>query len=280
MSRSRYVVSPQWLEENLSRTDVKVIDASWYLPAMERNGSAEYLARHIPGAKYFDIDAISDKSSDLPHMLPSPDFFASSVSGMGISNADTIVVYDGLGLFSAARVWWMFRIFGAQKVFILDGGFPAWTAINAAIEAGEHRTEPGKFVASLDDRLVASRDTVHEALENDDYLILDARPAARFSGEAREPRAGVRSGHMPGARNLPVSDLISEGKLKPEMELKSILSNLLVKDGQKVITSCGSGVTAAIITLALNSCDYENHALYDGSWSEWGTHEDSKIVTG
>ncbi|MBL4875381.1 MAG: 3-mercaptopyruvate sulfurtransferase [Cohaesibacteraceae bacterium] len=280
MSRSRYIVTPQWLEENLSRTDVKVIDASWYLPAMERNGSREYLAHHIPGAKHFDIDAISDKSSNLPHMLPSPEFFAPSVSELGISNTDTIVVYDGLGLFSAARVWWMFRIFGANKVFILDGGFPAWTAMNAAIETGDHETAPGEFVASLDDSLVASRDTVHEALDNVDYLILDARPAARFSGEAKEPRAGVRSGHMPGARNLPVSDLISDGRLKPEMELKSIFSDLQVKDSQKIITSCGSGVTAAIITLALNSCDYENHVLYDGSWSEWGTREDSKIVTG
>jgi thiosulfate/3-mercaptopyruvate sulfurtransferase len=275
-----YLISPLWLGAHLEDPDIAIIDASWYLADHNRDAKAEYKASHIPGAVFFDLDLIADHATNLPHMLPSEKAFAKAVGQMGISNDDTIVVYDGLGLFSAARVWWTFRVFGAQKVFILNGGFPAWVAAGLPVSASVEAPAEKKFVAKLDRSKVRSKADMADLIRNASAAIADARPAARFAGTAPEPRAGLRSGHMPGASSVPINLLVEDGMLKSRSEIESVFASQRLDLTGDVVTTCGSGVTAAIISLALDSIGHTDHALYDGSWAEWGQEGDTPVVLG
>jgi thiosulfate/3-mercaptopyruvate sulfurtransferase len=263
------LVSTEWLASRVGRPGVAVIDASWYLPAMKRDGRAEYAAAHIPGAVFFDIDAVSDHSTDLPHMLPTEAQFAAAMGALGVSQDKEIVVYDGAGLFSAPRVWWTLRAFGARNVSVLDGGLPKWRAEGRPIGSGAPSPSPASFAARLDTTAVASFADVQAALAARSFQVADARPAARFRGEAPEPRAGVPSGHMPGALSLPASDLIADGRLKAPDALLAEFAKAGVDPNAPLITSCGSGVSAAIINLALAASGKPPARLYDGSWAEW-----------
>ena len=278
--KSRFVVSADWVEKQLGAPEFKIVDASWYLPAQGRNGALEYASGHIPGAVFFDQDVIADTTTGLPHSLPSPEFFAESVGKLGISASDTIVVYDGPGFFSAPRVWWMFRVMGARRVYVLDGGFDGWKAEGRPIETDLPEPAPAEFVASFDERRVTSFQQMQGITENGSSQIADARPAGRFTGDEPEPRAGMRSGHMPSARSVPAASLSENGRLKDLATLRSIFSQSGVDLNQPIVTSCGSGVTAAVITLALESLGHSDNTLYDGSWSEWGSKAETPVVTG
>jgi thiosulfate/3-mercaptopyruvate sulfurtransferase len=280
MSSQTVFVTPLWLSDHLHRQDIAIVDASWYLPAQNRNADAEYEAGHIPGAIRFDIDAISDRTSALPHMLPTQDDFSTAVSELGISDDMTIIVYDGAGLFSAARVWWTFRVFGAKKVFVLEGGFPAWKAAGLAIESGRVEKLPATFSAAFDKSQVAGIDAVATAAETGVATVVDARAADRFRGEAPEPRPGLRSGHIPGSRNVPFAKLVANGTLVDPDTIRKIFEEAGVDLDHPIVTSCGSGVSAAVLALALASIDRPVAGLYDGSWSEWGARLDKPIATG
>jgi len=276
---SRWLVTTAWLADRLGAPDVVAVDGSFYLPAQKRNGHAEYLAGHIPGAVFFDIDGIADKSSKLPHMLPSEAEFAAAVGALGIGDGDTIVVYDGAGLGGAPRVWWTFRVFGAAKAFILDGGFPQWIVEGRPVGSGAVQRPKRSFTARLNRAAVAALADVRTALDMGDAQVVDARPANRFLGEAPEPRPGVKSGHMPGALNLPSTTLIEDGRLIAPERIARLFAAAGVDVNKPVITSCGSGVTAATLWLALDAIGKEPKALYDGSWSEWGSRDDLPIAT-
>lgn len=267
---SPHLVSTEWLASRLGQPGMVIVDGSWYLPTLNRDPRKEYLAEHIPGAVFFDLDATSDQQSPLPHMLPTPTAFASSMRKLGIGDGAQIVVYDGIGLFSAPRIWWMLRAFGARDVVILDGGLPKWKAENRPLEDGEVRRAATHFNARLDNTIVATMSDVQRALETGGAQILDARPAERFRGEAPEPRPGLRKGHIPGSKNVPFAKLIENGRLKPAAELAAVLDELGIETNRPVITSCGSGVSAAILTLALTIAGRQAGTLYDGSFAEWG----------
>lgn len=279
--RADLLVSPAWLMQRLGDGQTRVVDASWYLPAQERDARAEYLAGHIPGAVFFDIDAISDRSTALPHMLPSADQFGEAAGAMGISETDTIVVYDGAGLFSAPRVWWAFRVFGAADVRVLDGGLPAWKAAGLPLERGEPTPAPARFRAVRRDEMVRDFERVGAVLRAGGEAVVDARPGPRFRGEAAEPRAGLKRGHMPGARSLPIDCLVgSSGSLVDAERITAEFAGSGIDLSRPVTATCGSGVTAAILVFALATLGKDDVALYDGSWAEWGGRDDTPIATG
>ncbi|MFJ5486963.1 3-mercaptopyruvate sulfurtransferase [Hansschlegelia beijingensis] len=265
------LVSTEWLAARLGDPEVVPVDGSWYLPDAGRDGAAEFRERHIPAAAFFDINAVADLSSGLPHMLPSPEVFAEAVGGLGIGTGSTVVAYDGAGLFAAARVWWTFRAMGVDKVYVLDGGLPKWLAEGRPVETGPSSRQPRPFAARFDQTAVKSADQIADALQGRSVQILDARSGPRFRGEAPEPRPGLSSGHIPGSLNLPFQEVLgADGRLRDETELRAAFEKAGVDLRRPVVTTCGSGVTAAILGLALESVGARAAGLYDGSWAEWG----------
>jgi thiosulfate/3-mercaptopyruvate sulfurtransferase len=261
-------ITPEALNTLISQSRVKVLDGSWALDGTDMQ--ALYLQDHIPGAQFFDLEAVSDHSTPLPHMAPSPEQFAEAVGRMGISANDSVVIYDRQGLFSAARVWWTLKLMGHDQVHILRGGLPAWKAVGLPVTSEQETSPPVVYTPHFEPEKKISRQALADSLEAPGQLILDARPRARFEGTMPEPRASLRSGHMPGSVSLPAMELIEDGALKPRDKLEAIFANLGVEDETKVVTTCGSGVTAAIISLALHEIGHDKAFLYDGSWAEWG----------
>jgi len=273
-------VSTEWLAAHVNDANLAIIDASWYLPTMNRDGKKEYADGHIPNAQHFDIDAVADKTTNLPHMLPGADEFARIVGAMGIADTDHIVVYDGAGLFAAARVWWTFKVMGALQVSILEGGAPKWKAEGRAWTNTPAQRAPKQFKAKFDARTVADLETIKSTLKNKSAQIVDARPADRFKGDAPEPRPGLKAGHMPGSFNVPFGEVVKNGTLVDPKSLQNAFNNAGVDLTKPVITSCGSGVSAAILALALETLGTPAQALYDGSWAEWGAREECEVVKG
>lgn len=275
------LVSTEWLAAHLKDPDLRVLDASWYLPDMARDARAEYDAAHIPGARFFDIDDISDQRSELPHMVPTVEKFMSRMRKMGVGDGHQVVVYDGAGIFSAARVWWMFRLFGKADIAVLDGGFPKWQAEGHAVEDLPPVVRDRHMTTSRQNHMIKDVTQVAAASKLGDYMIIDARAPERFRGETPEPREGLRSGHIPNARNVFYRDVLNpDGTMKSAPVLEEIFRKAGVDLSKPAITTCGSGVTAAVLALALERIGKTDHAIYDGSWSEWGMYADLPIATG
>ena len=275
-------VSTDWLAARLGSAGVRVVDASWYLPGAARHAATEYREGHIPGAVFFDIDAVSDQLSPLPHMLPPATDFAAHMARLGLNDSDTLVIYDGSGVnLSAARVWWTFRTFGHEQVAVLDGGIGKWRAEQRPIESGTVTLPPGNFTARLDPRAVRDLAAVRANIANRSEQLVDVRSRGRFAGVEPEPRPGLRAGHVPGSINLPYTELVGrDGTLLPAETLSRRVAEAGVDLGRPVIATCGSGTSACALVLALHSIGHTDTAIYDGAWSEWGARADTPVETG
>ena len=281
-SAQDWIVDTEWLAGHLSSPGLIVLDGSWHLPTANRDPKAEFLAEHIPGAVFFDIDDLSDEKSVLPHMLPSTTKFSSRMKKMGVGDGMKVVVYDSAGLFSAARVWWTFRAMGHEDVAVLDGGLKKWKAEGRPVDEGSPmRRFERHFTPLQNTGLIRDINDIKEIVVRGGVQLVDARPAARFEGREGEPRPGLRSGHVPGSRNVPSGTLINaDGTLKSQDELQAIFAGAGVNPMAPVVTTCGSGVTASIVSLALAVIGQTNAAVYDGSWAEWGVEGGPPIATG
>ena len=277
---SRNFCTTAELAAELGDPDLGLIDASWHLPNSGRIGVAEFRAKHIPGAVFFDIDTIADHDQGLPHMLPKPEALAKAMTALGLGDRMRFVVYDALGLYAAARVWWTLRAYGVDEVRILEGGLPKWIKEGRRLETGDAHPKPRVFTPRLEDSFVASLDEVRAALASGSAQVVDARAAERFRGETAEPRPGVKSGRIPGSLNLPFVDIIEHGSLKAPDGLKAAFAEHKIDLEKPIITTCGSGVTAAILALAVEEAGGKVEGLYDGSWAEWGSRADCPVATG
>lgn len=282
MERVPTLVTTAWLADHLGRDDVAIIDATWHLPTAKRDAAAEYAREHIPGAAFFDLDAVSDHASDLPHMLPAPEAFGRAAEALGIGNDDHVIVYDTYGLYSAARVWWMFRVFGHDRVSLLDGGLAKWKREARPVDAAPAKRRTRRFTPRFRPELVRSKDQVLANLQSKREQVVDARPAGRFRGADPEPRAGLRGGHIPGSRNLPFANLIDPNTktVMPAEKIRAEFAKAGIDPNRPVVASCGSGVTACVLILGLDMLGAKQAAVYDGSWSEWGLPGDTPVETG
>ena len=275
------LVSTEWLASELGKNDLRIVDATLFLPEHGRNARAEFEAAHIPGAVFMDLDEIVDTSSDLPHMLPASEKFASRMQALGLGDGSRIVVYDNSPVKSAARAWWMLNVFGAHEVAILDGGFAKWQAEGRGVESGKPVVRHRHFTAWQDSSLVRTLDQMVDNLKTKAEQVLDARSAGRFAGTDPEPREGLRSGHMPGARSLPSSELYNEdGTWKQGDALRAAFTKAGVDLDKPVVTTCGSGITAAALAFGMHLLGKKDVGLYDGSWAEWGRRSETPVVTG
>ncbi len=275
------LVSTNWLAEHLKDPDLRVLDGTWHMPSTGRDAAAEYASAHIPGARFFDIDDISDQRSELPHMVPPVEKFMSRLRAMGVGDGHQVVVYDAIGLMSAARVWWLFRLMGQENIAVLDGGLPKWLAEGRGIEDLPPIIRDRHMTVRRQNHMVKDVTQVSAASKLGDYEILDARSAGRFKGTAPEPREGLRPGHIPGSKNLPYTDLLNkDATMKDPDTLRNIFAATGLDMAKPVITTCGSGVTAAILSLALERIGKTDHAVYDGSWTEWGASPTMPVATG
>ena len=275
------LVSTEWLHAHLKDPDMRILDGSYYLPQMGRDPRAEYDAAHIPNARFFDIDDVADHGSDLPHMVPPVEKFMSRMRAMGVGDGHQVVVYDGMGLFSAARVWWLFKLMGQNNIAVLDGGLPKWRAEGRPVEDLPPVIRDRHMTVRRQNHMVKDVTQVSAASKLGDYEIIDARSPGRFRGEEPEPRAGLRPGHIPGSKNVCFKDLLNADQtMKNPVEMRQIFEAAGVDFNKPAITTCGSGVTAAVLSLGLERIGKTDHSLYDGSWSEWGMFPTVPVATG
>ncbi|WP_025898587.1 3-mercaptopyruvate sulfurtransferase [Sneathiella glossodoripedis] len=275
------LVSTEWLSLNMSAPDIRIVDASWYLPGENRDAKAEFEKAHIPGAVFFDIDEIADTDVDLPHMIPAPEKFSSKLRKLGLGDGNRIVVYDGSGIRSAARAWWMIRLFGHDDVAILDGGFAKWQAEGRPISDMPSHPAERHFTSRMNSLMVKDKDQVLRNVEVARAQVLDARSKGRFEGSEAEPREGLRGGHIPGSYNLPFNELLTdEGTLKSGEELRAAFETSGIDIKKPVITSCGSGITACVLAFGLHMIGHRDTAVYDGSWTEWALDENLPVQNG